>query len=223
MCERILNSGSGCTDVGRPNLNVVKLLIVKLSFFNNFYFVFLFCFCLLFTMACEREVDVSEPTEPLPVQQLDSFSTQHREAGILKWTLVGDSSKLISNNSRSVGNEMIVENPTVEIYEEGKISLKITAKTGKYFPSGKNRNDLFLYEDVVGINEKGQLFTEELQWRDKDGTLYSPVKVKIVRGDSTWIGTEMVANPDLETVKMSNNKFRLYPKDEEINENSENQ
>lgn len=174
-------------------------------------------------MACEREEDVSEPTESLPVQQLDSFSTQHREAGILKWTLVGDASKLISNNSRNVGNEMIVENPTVEIYEEGKISLKITAKTGKYYPSGKNRNDLFLYEDVVGINEKGQLFTEELQWRDKDGTLYSPVKVKIVRGDSTWIGTEMVANPDLETVKLSNNRFRLYPKDEEINEDSENQ
>ncbi len=174
-------------------------------------------------MACEREENVSETTEPLPVQQLDSFSTQHREAGILKWTLVGDASKLISNNSRNVGNEMIVENPTVEIYEEGKISLKITAKTGKYYPSGKNRNDLFLYEDVVGINEKGQLFTEELQWRDKDGTLYSPVKVKIVRGDSTWIGTEMVANPDLETVKMSNNRFRLYPKDEEINEDNENQ
>lgn len=174
-------------------------------------------------MACEREEDVSEPTKPLPVQQLDSFSTQHREAGILKWTLVGDSSKLISDNSRNVGNEMIVVNPTVEIYEEGKISLKITAKTGKYYPSGKNRNDLFLYEDVVGINEKGQLFTEELQWRDKDGTLYSPVKVKIVRGDSTWIGTEMVANPDLETVKLSKNRFRLYPKDEEINEDSENQ
>ena len=177
----------------------------------------------MFIMACEREEDVSEPTESLPVQQLDSFSTQHREAGILKWTLVGDSSKLISDNSRNVGKEMIVDNPTVEIYEEGKISLKITAKTGKYYPSGKNKNDLFLYEDVVGINEKGQLFTEELQWRDKDGTLYSPVKVKIVRGDSTWNGIEMVANPDLENVKMSSNRFRLYPKDEEINEDNENQ
>ncbi len=223
MYASILNSGSGCTDVGRRNLSVLNGLIVKLSILNSFYFVFLFCFCLLFLIACEREEDVSEPTESLPVQQLDSFSTQHREAGILKWTLVGDASKLISDNSRNVGNEMIVENPTVEIYEDGKISLKITAKTGKYYPSGKNRNDLFLYEDVVGINEKGQLFTEELQWRDKDGTLYSPVKVKIVRGDSTWIGTEMVANPDLETVKMSNNRFRLYPKDEEINEDNENQ
>ena len=116
---------------------------------------------------------------------------------------------------------MIVQNPIVEIYEEGKISLKITAKIGKYYPSGKNKNDLFLYDDVVGTNEKGQLFTEELQWRNKDGTLYSPVEVKIVRGDSTWYGSEMVANPDLETVKMSNNRFRLYPKDEEINENNE--
>lgn len=223
MYERILNSGPGCTDVGKPNRSFINALFERSLFFNYICFLSLSCFCPIFIIGCDREEEVIEPTEPLPVQQLDSFSTQHREAGILKWTLVGDSSKLVSHNSRVVGNEMIVQNPIVEIYEEGKISLKITAKTGKYYPSGKNKNDLFLYDNVVGKNEKGQLFTEELQWQNKDGTLYSPVEVKIVRGDSTWYGSNMVANPDLETVKMSNNRFRLYPKDEEINEDHERQ
>lgn len=221
MYVSILNSGSGCTDVGKPNRSFVNRFLDRSLFLNCIFFIGLSCFCPILIIGCEREEDVSEPTETLPVQQLDSFSTQHREAGILKWTLVGDASKLVSHNSRTVGDEMIVQNPIVEIYEEGKISLKITAKTGKYYPSGKNKNDLFLYDDVVGMNEKGQLFTKELQWRNKDGTLYSPVEVKIVRGDSTWYGTEMVANPDLETIKMSNNRFTLYPKDEEVNEDDE--
>lgn len=181
------------------------------------------CICFSLMIGCDREEEVTQRSESLPLQQLETFSTQHREAGILKWTLVGDSSKLISNNNSRLEDEMVVQNPTVEIYEAGQVSLKITSKIGKYYPTGKEKDNLYLYGEVVGINEKGSLYTEELQWRSKDGTLYSPVEVKIVRGDSTWYGTEMVANPDLETVKMSNNRFRLYPKDEEINENSENQ
>lgn len=193
------------------------------ALFKHINIIGLFCICFFFTVGCDREEEVSQPTETLPVQQLESFSTQHRDAGVLKWTLVGDSSKLVSDSTARFSDEMIVQNPVVEIYEEGKLSLKITSKTGKYYPSGKNKNNLYLFGDVVGTNEKGQLFTQELQWRNKDGTLHSPVEVKIVRGDSTWYGSEMVANPDLETVKMSNNRFRLYPKDEEINEKNENQ
>lgn len=193
------------------------------SLFKSKSIIVFSCICLLYVFGCDRDEEVIQQTENLPVQQLESFSTQHREAGVLKWTLVGDSSKLVSDTTARFADEMIVQNPAVEIYEEGKVSLKVTSKTGKYYPSGKNKNNLYLFGDVVGTNEKGQLFTQELQWRNKDGTLYSPVEVKIVRGDSTWYGTEMVANPDLETVKMSNNRFRLYPKDEEINEKNESQ
>ena len=136
---------------------------------------------------------------------------QHREAGVLKWTLVGQSSE-------TQKHRIIVKNPKVEIFEEGKISLTLTGKQGQYFRLGPKKDNLYLYDNVVGVNEKGKLYSEELHWRNKDGTLYSPTEVKIVRGDSTWYGIEMVANPDLETVTMSKNRFTLYPKDEEINE-----
>ena len=136
---------------------------------------------------------------------------QHREAGVLKWTLVGQSSEMQKHR-------IIVKNPKVEIFEEGKISLTLTGKQGQYFRLGTKKDNLYLYDNVVGVNEKGKLYSEELHWRNKDGTLYSPTEVKIVRGDSTWYGIEMVANPDLETVTMSKNRFTLYPKDEEINE-----
>ena len=222
MFKPILNNGFGCTDVGRLNHRYVNTVFI-LPLSTCISIIVLSCLCFLFIIGCERDEEDSSQTEALPVQQLESFSTQHREAGVLKWTLVGDSSKLVNDPNSQIGNEMIVQNPVVEIYEDGKISLKITSNIGKYYPSGENKNNLYLYGNVIGINEKGKLYTEELQWQNKDGTLYSPVEVKIVRGDSTWIGTEMIANPDLETVKMSNNRFRLYPKDEEINEKNENQ
>ena len=161
-------------------------------------------------MGCEREEEPQD-VEQVPLQQLDTFSTQHREAGILKWTLEGVASEMLED-------KMIVQDPKVQIYEEGKISITLTAKTGQYFRSGPQKDNLHLNIDVFGVNENGKLYTEELQWQNKDGTLYSPTEVKIVRGDSTWYGTEMVANPDLETVRMTNNRFTLYPKDEEINE-----
>ena len=188
-----------------------------LTFWNNTCLVFFLILCLT-VIGCEREEEETQQVEPTPTQQLEKFSMQHREAGLLKWALVGDVSTMVGDSPQERGNKVIIQNPKVEIFEEGEVSLTLTAKTGKFFSTGPEKENLFLYGEVVGVNENGTLYTEELQWRNKDGTLYSPTEVKIVRGDSTWYGTEMVANPNLETVTMSKNRFKLYPKDEEINE-----
>lgn len=181
-----------------------------LTFWNNTCLAVFLILCLA-VIGCEREEEETQPVEPTPTQQLEKFSLQHREAGVLKWTLEGEASEMRRNT-------VIVQNPKVQIYEEGQVSITLTGKTGQYFSVGKKKDNLYLNGEVVGFNENGTLYTEELQWQNKDGTLYSPTEVKIVRGDSTWYGTEMVANPDLETVKMSKNRFTLYPKDEEIND-----
>ena len=166
-------------------------------------------------IGCEREEE-NPPAEPLPLQQLETFTTQHTEQGVVKWTLVGDSSEMQEN--KASGNKIIIQNPRVQIYEEGKVSITLTSLTGELYSTGKKRNNVYLQGNVVGVNENGTLNTELLEWLNKDGTLYAPNEVKILRGDSTWYGTEMVANPNLETVTMTDNRFRLYPKDEEINE-----
>ncbi len=180
-----------------------------LTFWNNTCLAFFLILCLA-VIGCEREEE-TPPAAPTPAQQLEKFSMQHREAGVLKWTLVGEVSEIRKNI-------VIVQKPKVQIYEEGQVSITLTGETGQYFNVGNKKDNLYLNGEVVGVNENGTLYTEELQWQNKDGTLYSPTEVKIVRGDSTWYGTEMVANPNLETVKMSKNRFTLYPKDEEINE-----
>jgi hypothetical protein len=54
----------------------------------------------------------------------------------LKWTLVGESSKLVSASSGRRENKVIIQNPKVEIYEEGKVSLTLTGKTGTLIALG---------------------------------------------------------------------------------------
>ena len=171
---------------------------------------------MLFGVTCckSTETPVSatdEGVEAVPKQKLNEFSTQHTEAGVLKWTLIGDTSTFH-------GSYVEVKNPTVQIFENGVVSITLNSETGKQFLNGTKRNNLHLTGNVVGVSKDGKLFTETLHWQNLAGRLYAPDEATVVRGDSTWTGTEMFANPTLETVKMKNNEFTLYPKDEKAHE-----
>ena len=172
--------------------------------------------CLLLCLTCCKSTGTpvsapDESVESVPKQKLDRFATQHTEAGIVKWTLVGDTSTFH-------GSYIEVENPTVQIFENGVVSMTLNSQKGKQFLNGTQKDNLHLTGKVVGVSEKGKLLTEILHWQNLAGRLYAPEEATVVRGDSTWSGTEMLANPTLETVKMKNNRFKLYPKDEKTHE-----
>ena len=172
------------------------------------------CLLLCVTSCRSTETPVSAPddsVEAVPKQKLDRFSTQHTEAGVLKWTLVGDTSTFH-------GSYIDVENPTVQIFEDGVVSITLNSQNGRQFLNGTKKDSLHLTGNVVGVSKDGKLFTEILHWQNLAGRLYAPDEATVVRGDSTWVGTEMLANPTLETIKMKNNRFNLYPKDEKAHE-----
>ena len=145
---------------------------------------------------------------------MDGFSTQHTEAGVIKWTLVGETSTFH-------GSYIEVQNPTVQIFEDGVVSMTVKSQKGKQFLTGSEKNNLHFIGDVVGVSEDGTLYSEILYWQNLVGRLYGPNEVTLVRGDSTWVGTEMHANPTLKTVKMKDNQFKLHPKDEKAHEHPE--
>ena len=153
-----------------------------------------------------------ESVEAVPTQKLERFTTQHTEAGVVKWTLVGDTSTFH-------GDYVEVENPTVEIYEDGVVTLTLNSEKGKQFLIGSEKDNLHLSGNVVGVSKDGTLYTDILHWQNRLGRLYAPNEATLVRGDSTWVGTQMYADPTLETVEMKNNRFKLYPKDEKVDEN----
>ena len=172
--------------------------------------------CLLFCVICCKNTEppvgaTDEPVETVPAQKVEGFSTQHTEAGVIKWTLIGDTSTFH-------GSYIEVQNPTVQIFEDGVVSMTLNSRKGKQFLTGSEKDNLHLSGDVVGVSVNGTLYSEILHWQNRAGRLYAPDEVTLVRGDSTWVGTEMFANPALKTVKMKNNQFELYSKDEKTHE-----
>ena len=172
--------------------------------------------CLLLCVTCCKNTQTpvgvpDEPVEAVPTQKLERFSTQHTDAGIVKWTIVGDTSTFH-------GSYVEVENPTVEIFENGAVSITLRSQKGKHFLTGSKKDNLHLTGNVIGVSKDGTLYTETLDWQDRMGRLYAPDEATLVRGDSTWVGTQMYANPTLKTVEMKNNQFELYPKDEKTHE-----
>lgn len=174
--------------------------------------VALFFWLLRFISGCQNaDEPLTEPEAPTPTQKLARFSTQHSEGGILKWTLIGDASTLHHETIH-------VENPTVEIFENGEVAITLTSKKGVQFLTGTDKDNLHLTGNVVGVSEDGTLLTEVLHWKNRAGILYAPNEATVVRGTSTWHGTELRADPTLETIKMANNRFQLYPRDEKTHE-----
>jgi LPS export ABC transporter protein LptC len=155
-------------------------------------------------IACNKEKDeLTQPTDGAPQQTLERFSTSHAEAGVTKWTLIGDSAKF--------RNDVIqVQNPTVQIFEEGEVAITITGDRGEII---RTNNNIEVFDNVVGVSQDGKLYTDELHWLNLEGKLFAPNESTLVRGDSTMIGKEMDGNPTLEVVTMKDVKFKLYSKD----------
>ena len=154
---------------------------------------------------CEKGQDeLKQPLEETPQQTLQNFSTQHTEAGVLKWTLTADSAEFLKE-------VVSVRNPTLQIFQEGQVAITITGERGEIIQS---TNNIKVFSNIVGVSRDGKLYTDELHWRNQEGKLYAPNESRIVRGDSTMVGQEMECNPSLEAVTMKNVQFKIYPKDE---------
>jgi LPS export ABC transporter protein LptC len=163
--------------------------------------------CVLLGAGCDRGADEPmRPVEETPRHILQKFSTRHTEAGVTRWALIADSAEF----HQSVG---YVVNPTVQIFEDGKQVVTITGTRGEIIQAS---NDISIFGNVVAASKDGELYTDELHWKNREGKVYGPNECKIVRGGSTMIGRKMEGNPSLEVVTMKNIRFQIYPKDEKI-------
>ena len=187
-------------NAGKHNLNNRRLYIT----FQVFFLLVAFS---LFTFGCDKAGE--EPIEPVqetPQQILSTFSTQHADGGITRWTLVAEKAIFLK--------EIVeMEKPKVQIFEEGEWAITITGDRGELIESS---NDIHFFENVVGKNPDGRLYTDELHWRNSDGKLFAPNISTIVRGDSTMVGQELEGDPTLEVVIMKNVQSKIYPKDEKF-------
>ena len=187
-------------NAGKHNLNNQHSYIV-------FQVSFLLLALSLLTFSCDKADE--EPTQPVqetPQQILYNFSTQQADGGITRWVLVAEQATFLKEIVQ-------LQKPKLNIFEEGKWAITITGDRGEIIESS---NDIHIFENVVGKNPDGYLYTDELHWKNSDGKLFAPNISTIVRGDSTMVGRELEGDPALEVVIMKNVQSKIYPKDEKF-------
>jgi len=161
---------------------------------------------ILFSSGCGREENqVDTSTGENVVQEIRDFSTQHTKGGEQRWTLVASVAYYYESH------QTIVENPDITIFQDGNIAMTVTGDEGEV---NQNNNNLKVIGNVKCVSTDGTIYTNELHWKDKEGKIEAPGKVKIVRGDSVMFGEEMEADPELESVTLKKVNFTIYPKDE---------
>lgn len=211
----------------RPCYSSFSIWMLCHQFIINRRFIFLMTsgICLIISGCGENENTSGELSEKIS-QEIISFTTNHTQAGDLKWSLIANNAIFLENH------EVLITEPSVKIYENPEPSQNSTDKLENSSPkfitiTGDNgklddrTKDMKIFGNVEGVNDNGTLYTNELYWKDKEGLIYAPGKVKIVRGDSVMLGQNMTADPSLELVNMENVAFNLYPKDEKIEHNGE--
>ena len=187
-------------NAGKHNLNNQHLYII-------FQVSFLLLALSLLTFGCDKADE--EPTQPVqetPQQILYEFSTQQADGGITRWVLVAEQATFLKEIVQ-------LQKPKLDIFEEGKWAITITGDHGEIIESS---NDIHIFENVVGKNPDGYLYTDELHWKNSDGKLFAPNISTIVRGDSTMVGRELEGDPALEVIIMKNVQSKIYPKDEKF-------
>lgn len=169
--------------------------------------VFLLC-VILFSVGCGREeAQFATSTGEKLAQEIHQFSTQHTKGGEQRWTLVASVAYYYESRQTTV------ENPDITIFQDGKIAMTVTGDVGEI---DQDDNNLKVIGNVKCVTTDGTIYTDELHWQDREGKIFAPNKVKIVRGDSVMFGEEMEADPELESVTLEKVDFSIYPKDEKI-------
>ena len=128
--------------------------------------VFLIIF---YAVSCDREQEErSQSDEEIPEQILQQFSTKHSESGVTKWTLIADSGQFMET-------VVYVQNPTIQFFEDGQVSITVTGDRGEIIQSN---NNIKVFENVVGTSQNGVLYTNELHWQKPEWQIVCTARVR---------------------------------------------
>jgi LPS export ABC transporter protein LptC len=168
----------------------------------------LFLCVILFSSGCGREENqVDTSVGEKAVQEILNFSSQHTKGEEQRWTLVAEVAYYYESH------QTMVKNPDITIFQDGQIAMTVTGDEGEI---DQNKNNLKVIGNVKCVSTDGTIYTNELHWEDKEGKIFAPGKVRIVRGDSVMFGEGMEADPELESVTLKKVNFTIYPRDEKI-------
>ncbi len=163
---------------------------------RNLVFFFLISALLFAGCGGDSDEQVSQPPEDVE-QEISLFSLIQSQGGRTKWKLDADSATYLKSDQVALKKVQLV------IFgDKGVETMTIHGDRGEV---DERAYDVKIMGNVVGISSDGaRLETEELYWRDRTGKIYTAqgVKVTITHEDSVIVGEQLLAYPELETVRL---------------------
>ncbi len=156
-----------------------------------------------FGCGAERQETADDPIDAL----IEKFSMDRFRREEKRWNLKGKQAEIRRKN------RIVVHEPRLMLYEEGKAVCVVTGDTGDL---DEKSGDMTIHGNVRAVSEDGEMFSDKLLWNEEDGTLISPGDVELRRGDSTVWAKSMEGEPNLSKVKLLDATFQLRAKDETI-------
>ncbi|MGI8892932.1 MAG: LPS export ABC transporter periplasmic protein LptC [Bacteroidia bacterium] len=161
---------------------------------------------LFFTLAsCEpdiQKVRLIADKEKFPLESGDNVELLYSDSARVKVKLTA------GRMERYVGDEPYIEMPkgVVVLFYSDSLTVK-SSLTANYAVRYENRNIMEAKNDVVVVNEKGDILnTEHLIWDEKQAKIYSDEFVKITTKNEIIYGNGFEANEDFTKYKIFNIK-----------------
>ena len=176
----------------------------------------LLLFLLLFNLSCKNkleDINAILVIDTFPILEGKNIETVYSDSGIVQALMTSPYYK------KYAGNNPYIEMPQgirVIFYDSAqRIRNKLTAK---YAISYEKKDVMEAKNDVIVVNEKGEMLqTEHLIWDEKQRKIFSDVQVRIRSKDKIFLGQGMEADDSFIKWKITKPTGTLYIKDEEIN------
>ena len=162
--------------------------------------IFIFLIALIALCCTDFQTDDGEvPAENFPDQE--SWGTKiyfQRDGKRLAVLTAGYLSKYYDEKYT-----ILQEGVKVDFYDDnGELKSVLTSNEGKVYD---DRSDMVAKGEVVVISNNGTtLYTEELNWINKEGKIISHVPVKITTEGDTLYGDTFKSDPDLINYEITN-------------------
>lgn len=146
--------------------------------------------------------DKSLNAPPLPEQAIENFSVTETEGGKPRWVLDASSAQILENKKR-----VLLQAPVIKFYEKGEYVSTLVAQKGRI---NTDNYDIWGDGQCTLDTAKGErLETSDLYYKSGAKKIVTREKVKLIRPNEVVYGKGMEASPDLETIKIRNQRVEM--------------
>jgi LPS export ABC transporter protein LptC len=170
------------------------------------YIIYLLIIFSFFGCSKKQETKKTEPAGP--EQEIEQFSVADAKGGKLHWSLTANSAQILE-----VQKTVLLEMPKIKFFEEGKYVSTLVSSKGKI---NMDNYDFFADSSCVLSTAKGEtLETRNLRYDSGKKKIFTNDKIKLTRPGELIYGDGLEATPDLEVIKITNQKLIVLDEKEQ--------